>query len=67
MPLLGDLLQKALPSAQVVQIAPDPAPEDLQTVLQRAQRADQVVVGSLDPFRQPVQRQLLAELMEVLP
>ncbi|MGQ9838068.1 MAG: beta-N-acetylhexosaminidase [Cyanobacteriota bacterium] len=66
-PLLADLLQKALPSAQVVQIAPDPAPEDLQMALQRAQRADQVVVGSLDLFRHTAQRQLLAELVEVLP
>ncbi|MCF2970324.1 beta-N-acetylhexosaminidase [Synechococcus sp. Nb3U1] len=65
-PLLGDLLQKALPSAQVLQISPEPTPEDWQTTLARAARADQVVVGSLDLFRHPAQKELLVELLGAL-
>jgi beta-N-acetylhexosaminidase len=61
-PLLGDLLQNALPSAQVLKINSEPTPEDLQTALQRAQRADQVVVGSLDVFRHPAQAHLISSL-----
>jgi beta-N-acetylhexosaminidase len=66
-PLLGDLLQNAWPRAQVLKISPDPTPEDFQTTLQRAPSADQVVVGSLDLFRHPLQRELLVELLGALP
>lgn len=61
-PLLGDLLQNARPAAQILKISPEPTPEDWQTTLQRAPRADQVLVGSLDLFRYPLQRELLGSL-----
>ncbi len=66
-PLLGELLQNAWPRAQVLKISPEPTPEDFQTILQRAPSADQVVVGSLDLFRYPLQRELLVELLGALP
>jgi len=66
-PLLGDLFQNAWPGAQILKISPEPTPEDLQTTLQGASRADQVLVGSLDLFRYPLQKELLADLLGSLP
>ncbi|MGY2981920.1 glycoside hydrolase family 3 protein [Thermostichus sp. OS-CIW-30] len=66
-PLLGDLFQNVWPGAQVLKISPEPTPEDLQTTLQGASRADQVLVGSLDLFRYPLQKELLADLLGSLP
>ncbi|MCJ2542395.1 beta-N-acetylhexosaminidase [Thermostichus vulcanus] len=65
-PLLGELLQHALPSAQVFRITLDPNPEDWPILLERVKRAEQVVVGSLDLFRHPAQSELLAKLVSAL-
>ncbi|MEN9220855.1 MAG: beta-N-acetylhexosaminidase [Thermostichus sp. BF3_bins_97] len=64
---LGDLLRQKLPTAQVLMVDPDPSPEQGQAALQLAQTATQVVVGSLNLFRHPAQRELLVELVEALP
>ncbi|MEN9201868.1 MAG: glycoside hydrolase family 3 protein [Thermostichus sp. DG_1_6_bins_120] len=61
-PSLGELLKQVLPTAQVLPISPQPTPEDWATALQRAKRAPQILVGSLDLFRHPAQVQLFKAL-----
>lgn len=61
-PLLGELLQKACPAAQVFSIPLDPTPEQQRIAQEGAQRAAQVLVGSLETWRHPAQRLLLGSL-----